>query len=393
MVGARDGVGVFGAAALVTGCCIGGGMLGLPLSCASSGFVPSLLPLLVGWAYMYLSGFMILEVYLGVRKPVDLMGLLDTALGRGAKILGAGLFVFLFYLLLTAYFDASCTIIRRVLHGWGFACSTPFCLLLHVVFLFVTLSLRIGKVEAINTALLFGMLAFYVCLLCAGLPKVHPERLLLSVDPKSVVWTFPVFIVSFGFQNLVPTVAHSLHYDIKRIRSALFLGTCVTFSIYLVWMLVILGAMSQGGSGQGSNESVLLGLLDRSGTYVASFIRGFSFFAVITSLLSVALSCVNFLANSFEVRKRRFPYILGVILPPALFSFFNPNLFLTLLHISGGVVAVSLFGLLPVAMVWKTRYVTRGRYPRLIRGGRGMLIGYGCFSCVVIALTVAELTR
>ncbi len=78
---------VFGSSLLISGCCIGAGILGLPLVSFSSGFILSLIPLIISWIYMYLSGLMILEIYIGEKKNINLPGLLKNTLGDKAKII------------------------------------------------------------------------------------------------------------------------------------------------------------------------------------------------------------------------------------------------------------------------------------------------------------------
>jgi tyrosine-specific transport protein len=380
----------FGAIALITGCCVGAGMLGLPLVTMSSGFILSIIPLFIGWAYMYLSGLMVLEVYLDAKQNINLMGLLDKILGKSAKIIGAALFLFLFYSILTAYLNASSILIQGACNQL-FKIDLPqsFYLICNGFVLFTIILFTTRKIDLINRFLVFCMLFFYVCLIYIGSLQVDPVNLKTFSHPTQIVWSIPVFILSFGFQNLVPTVSHYLNYDAKRIKSTLFKGTFAAFIIYLIWNFIILGVISNQDQGiVEKGTHTLHQLFDSSSAQVSFFIKGFSFFAIITSVLAVSLSFVNFISDSAENQKKHAFYTACVIVPPVIFSLLNPDLFLTMLHIAGGIGAVSLFGLLPPFMIWKKRYVLKQEYQTIFPFAK---LGTILYIFVSIGLIVLEI--
>ena len=53
---------------LVAGCCIGAGMLGLPVLSAQAGFAPSILMFFVCWLFMARTGLLLLEVNCGMAE-------------------------------------------------------------------------------------------------------------------------------------------------------------------------------------------------------------------------------------------------------------------------------------------------------------------------------------
>lgn len=384
----------FGATALITGCCVGAGMLGLPLVTMSSGFILSIIPLFIGWFYMYFSGLMVLEVYLDTKKNINLMGLLNETLGKGAKIIGAGLFLFLFYSILTAYLNASSIIIQEACN-WLFKInlSQSYYLFFNAFILFNIILFTTKKVDFINRFLVFCMLFFYVCLIYIGMSQVDIVNLKTVSTPSAIIWSIPVFILSFGFQNLIPTVSHYLNYDAKGIKSALFRGTFAALIIYLIWNLIILGGISSEDRKiiEGS-ANALHKLFNSSNLRVGFFIKGFSFFAIITSVLAVSLSFVNFISDSSENRKNHLFYTACVIVPPTIFSFLNPDIFLTMLHIAGGIGAVCLFGVLPPLMIWKKRYVLKGSHKKIFPFGKIGTISYLLISIAIIVLEILNLT-
>ena len=152
---------VFGSSLLIAGCCIGAGMLGLPLVSFSHGFILSLIPLIMGWGYMYLSGLMILEIYIKEKKNINLMGLLQITLGKGGKVIGAVLFLFLFYSLLTAYLNGASLIIQNIIHSiFNVKISQYFILSINAFILFFLVLFGTRKIDFVNRFLVFFMIFF-----------------------------------------------------------------------------------------------------------------------------------------------------------------------------------------------------------------------------------------
>ena len=384
---------IFGATALIAGCCVGAGMLALPLATLPSGFFLSILPLFIGWAYMYLSGMMVLEIYLNVKKNIHLMGLLDEVLGKWAKILGAGLFFFLFYSLLTAYLNASSLLVGQTLNRlFSIDVSPNYYVVLNSVILFLIITLSVKKIDLINRGLVFFMILFYLLLIYVGIFRFNVKNLGLFSHFNVVVWALPVFILSFGFQNLVPTVAHYLKGDLKRIKAALFRGTLAALIIYLIWNLIVLGVSSAKiqGLGKGTTED-LVRLFNVSGSMFAFFIKGFSLFAILTSVLTVALSFLNFISDSSGESRKRALYTLCVLLPPTIFSFIDPAVFLKMLKVAGGIGSVLLFGVLPPLMIWKKRAESKKGYQKVLPFGKKGILLYLLVSFFVMTLEVVEL--
>jgi len=368
-------------------------MLGIPLVTLSSGFFPSIIPLLIGWIYMYSSGLMLLEIYLGKRKNINLMGLLESSLGRAAKIIGAFLFMFLFYSILTAYLNASSILIQDSLASiFNIYISQGVSLIVNAVFLSLIILFGTRQVDFINRFLVALMFVFYLCLIGLGLCQVEMKYITISPRIDTVLWAVPLFIVSFGFQNLIPTISYYLKYNAKSIKAALFRGSVFSLIIYLIWNFVISGmiATSEQKTFE-SSTTFLIKLFNAPAPKVAFFINGFSLLAIVTSLLTVSLSFVNFISDSSENREHRLFYIACVIIPPAAFSLLNPNVFCLALHLAGGIGAICLFGILPALMLWRTRYIQKKHYKRVFPLGKGALVAYLLVSLAIISIEIIHL--
>src|SRR5262245_7947174 len=96
-----------GSILLITGCCIGAGMLGLPVMSALAGFQPSLAMFLLSWLFMTTTALLLLEVNLWFPNEVSIISMADRTLGFAGKAVGWLCFAFLFYALGVAYIAAS----------------------------------------------------------------------------------------------------------------------------------------------------------------------------------------------------------------------------------------------------------------------------------------------
>jgi tyrosine-specific transport protein len=123
------------------------------------------------------------------------------------------------------------------------------------------------------------------------------------------------------------------------------------------------------------------------------FGEGFAFFAVITSFLAVGLALTHFLADGFKVAadsKNGKLLAAAAILPPFIFALIQPGLFYKALSFAGGICAMILFGILPVAMIWRGRYNKKLTSNYHAGGGKITLLVTAGFAVLVI---VCELAR
>lgn len=235
----------------------------------------------------------------------------------------------------------------------------------------------------------------YLGLVAVGLPHIEKE-LLQHRDWSAATFVIPALIVSFGFHNLVPSVITYLNRDAKKVIFAILIGSAIPLFIYLVWELLILGLVPlqqfEGALSQGSIATEALKQAGRA-PWVTMFAELFAFFAIVTSLLSVALSFTDFLADALQIKKTaqgKVILVMLVLAPPLFFALLYPNLFLVALNYAGGFGAVILFGILPVLMTWKGRYHQRLGHPQLLPGGKFALGLIFLFALSVVGLQLVN---
>ncbi|MEZ5315253.1 MAG: aromatic amino acid transport family protein [Chlamydiales bacterium] len=384
---------VFGGILLISGSCIGAGMLAIPVITGIAGFVPSILLFLLAWLFMTATGFLLLEANLAVGYDCSLISIAERTLGKVGKILCWVLFLFLFYSLSIAYIAAS----GSILHGltidffnlnlpvWGGGC------LLTIIFTLVLYS-GARRVDYFNRFLMIGLILTYLILILFGSFYIHPDYLSLK-QWKYALPSLPVLIISFGFHNMIPSLAIYMKGDRKRLRITVLVGSAIPLIIYLLWETVMLGivplegrtgwlhALNQGEAATQTLRAVV-GI-----SWINYIAQGFALFAIITSFLAQSLSLVDFLADGLKIPKvglGRCALVLLTLIPPFILAYAYPGIFIKALNFGGGFSAVILFGFLPVIMVWVLRYRWRKNMVHILPLGRLllgliMLIGMSIF--------------
>jgi len=369
----------FSAILLVTGCCIGAGMIGLPVVSVLAGFVPSTLAMVLCYFFATGTGLLILEATLWFDQRVNLVTMAGFALGRGGKLVTWSLFLFLFYCLFVAYIDGGGQLFAHMLSAlFHHPVSREVGILVCVGFVGAIVYGGTRVVSNVSRFFLLGMASAYCALLSLGVPHVEGQAL-LYVNWKAALSTIPILLVCFGYQNLIPTLTYYVKKNIKAMRYAICIGNLIPFLIYLLWNFVILGMLSKADPAIfaqiASQGDMVTGLLERaSQSQAVLFLANtFSFFAILTPFMANTMAFVDFFKDGLKIDpgSRREGLVYGLVLaPPTLLTLFYPHLFLKALGFAGGFADVILFGILPVLIVWVGRYVKKAMGPYTVRGGK-----------------------
>lgn len=381
---------VLGGMLLVAGSCIGAGMLALPILTGLAGFFPSLSMLLLSWAFMTFTGLLLVEVNGWFTGQVNLISMAQESLGHKGRFTAWLAYLFLFYSLLIAYTAASGSIFSAILDSL-FHISIPpsaaSCFFTALFGYIVYLGTR--SVDLFNRILMVGLILTYLGMIALGLTRIDPQLLLHSA-PQYVLLPLPVLVVSFGFQNMIPSLSSYMKGDLKRVRMTIIGGSLITLLIYLIWSLLVLGVVPFEGiqdSYEKGEEATIALRAALGSTWISHFAQGFAFFAIVTSFLAQGLTLTHFLADGFKVSptQKNLPWLcLIALVPPLFFALYNPQIFFKALSFAGGICAMILFGVLPISMAWIGRYIRKHSSPYHVPGGKTALLTALFFSLLVI---------
>lgn len=347
---------------LVTGTTVGAGMLGIPLLTAKAGFWPALGITTFSWFILLLTGILYLEATLWMPLGSNLLSMSFRFLGKKGRILAGAMFLFLYYCLLVAYYAAGAPMLGLGLENIvGFSFSRPWIYLLFGLIFGGIVTLGAKWIDRANLILITGLILTYVLLMGMGIPEIDSEKLEFANWPKAVL-ALPILFSAFGYHNILPSLVTYFGKEKKAIRLSIVLGTSLALVIYLLWQWLVLGVISLENIESALREgrpvtAALQGMTGKRHLFLVGQL--FAFFALITSLLGVAFSVVDFLADGLKLDRRgkkRFLLISLTFAPPLILSLVYPTIFDDALGVAGGIGEAVLNGLIPIALVWSGCY-------------------------------------
>lgn len=384
---------LLGAILLVCGTTVGAGMLALPTVACFGGFLPSMLFFALCWAVMLLTALFFLDVHLAYKGAENFLSLLSRTLGTKGRVVGWVLYLMLLYALLAAYI-AGCTPLIAQSFQSLFKIElpqyvTPF--LLPLLFGWL-LTAGTKGVDYANRILMLGLCLSYAVLICF-LPAQIDGSLLEHIDWPASLIALPVIITSFGYHIVIPSLASYLDRDRKKLRLALIIGSGIPLGIYIIWQTLVLGVipLPELVASFRKGDPASVPLAEWTGIpWVAQGARFFSFFAIVTSFLGVALALSDFITDGFKLKKDRPGRWIAwglTFLPPLFFVFAWKRGFYIALEHAGALVAI-LLGIIPCWMVLKAQ-----PSPIYKKAPMKMLVAAAIAFCVWIVLLEGSLQR
>jgi tyrosine-specific transport protein len=386
-----------GAALIIAGTCIGAGMLALPVETGLAGFLPAMFVSSLCWIYMLCTGFLFLEATLWLPDGANVASIAKHFLGRTGEIVVAICFLFLYYCLELAYLSAGAPaffafvkdIIGLNLEGWP--AHLLFAALVSSVIWMGTLA-----IDRVNFILMCGLIFSYLLLIGIGQSEV--EFKLLTRTQWNYAWAaLPILFSAYGFHNVIPSLSTYLKRNTAQLKNAILIGMLIPFLIYSIWQWIIIGSIDFDGIQEAavSGTSITNQLEQLTGRYWISRLGlYFGFFAIVTSLLGVSMSMVDFLGDAFKIKDRSGFKRLGLcvlaLLPPLLLSKSRPELFREALGYAGGFGEAILNGFFPIVVVWIGRYRLKLKSPIALPGGKICLSVLFIMTVIVVLIELAH---
>jgi tyrosine-specific transport protein len=388
---------LLGGILLVVGTCIGAGMLALPIATGQLGFYYSALLLVVGWLVMVMGALLLLEVNLWFPASNNLITMARATLGPIGELLSWLIFLLLLYSLICAYIASGSDLLQNIFILNGVSVPRKFTVLLFTFSFGCIVYAGIKIVDYVNRSLMSIKFLTYFILIALLSPYISLP-LLSQGDHQAIFSSTPmtVTLTSFGFGVIIPSLRYYFEGQIRKLRTAIIIGSLIPLLCYLAWDAVIMGVIPyQGAHGlkaileSSSTTSYLVNTLNSiiANNTLAFFVKAFTSICVLTSFLSVALALTDFLTDGLKVGQKlieRFSVQVLTFLPPMLIVIFLPSVFIKALEYAG-LYCVLLQILLPTCMVWKGRYALSLSSSYRVAGGKTLLLILFCFSLFVIA--------
>lgn len=342
------------AAFLLAGTAIGSGMLSLPIVLAKFGLWMTCLWMLLSAGLTYLTALIRSDLNLNTFASATLQ---DVGQALDSPVLGHmgnACIKLLHFALMAAYIGGFASIlvslfalkeallpILIVCSAMGFGC------------LFFLASKRLIAINKVLFLALFGSFLLLVVGLLARTPlHIFPSK------TGTIMWgdyaeLIPILFTSFGFQGSIHSMTKFCENDREMIRSACFWGSLLPAIIYCVWTGAILLVVANADGaffkelveGKPVALGALISVLSHAAAtlHVQSVVWVVSLFALLTSILGVGLALLDILQEGHPTARRGVPKacaVGAVTVLPALMTLFWKNAFLSILNISGVILAV-----------------------------------------------------
>lgn len=382
---------------LIAGTCIGAGMLALPIVAAPAGFYPSMMVNILTWLFMMATGLLFFEVTLWMPEGANVLSMAKRFLGSSGQFIGGVSFVFLYYCLMVSYISGGAPLFEAaVIHALGVFINPSWIFWGFVAAFMLLVFLGTRVVDRVNWLLMGGLILSYVLLIAIGSREV--QNILLQRQNWGLsLMAAPTFFSAYGYHNVIPSLSFYLKEQRHVLRWAIVVGTAIPFVIYSLWQWLIIGAIPYDILELAADQGVPVSQTLEAVTghrAIPVLITYFGLFALVTSLMGVALSMVDFLGDAFSMQRvgwNRLMLCGLVFLPPAVFALKNPGVFLEAIGIAGGFGEAILNGLLPILMVWVGRYIFQLKREDQLPGGKTFLGILFVFTLFIMGLEAYHL--
>src|SRR3989338_5365946 len=292
---------------LVSGTCIGGGMLAMPIQTADAGFLMSSLVLFSSWIFMMFTGLLLVEATLWLKAQYHFSTITQACLGNGGKILTLIIYLFMNSASLVAYTSGGALLID----GWiqnllGVSLGYQVNCVLFTLSFGGLVYLGIYATGRVNSWLTLLMGGAYCYLVWLGVSSLQPDYLVFRAAWGPALHSFPLILAAFSYQMIVPSLCSYLNYDVRRLRKAIIIGLSIPFTAYFLWLLTIHGTIPFEGAG-GLHEAFVNGSMiveplkvRFTSASLGLIIDSFAFFALTTSYLGLSIALFDFVRDLFK---------------------------------------------------------------------------------------------
>ncbi len=387
---------LIGGILLVVGTSIGGGMLVLPVSLASTGFIDSTLFLFASWLVMTLGALLLLEASLYLPQGANIISMAKLTLGKPGMFIAWFCYLSLLYTLLSAYISGGSDVMYASARLIGIYLPKTVSIIAYVCALGTIVYLGIVLVDYFNRGLMFIKLGIYFILVLLIAPHISVTYL-KSHHVKAITSAMMVLITSFSFGSIVPSLRDYFADDIPKLRKIIIIGSFIPLICYIAWNAVILGVINL------EDFNIILTSKTLTSTFtdklqqathnhlITEFFRGFSIVCLLTAFLAVSIGLFDFIADGLNLGKKGvhggFVFLL-TFLPPTLIVLAYPDAYLYAIRFAG-LLCVILLLLLPALMVYQARYHLKLKSEYRLKGGKALLLFtlITALTLIVIAIT------
>ena len=317
----------WGSVAIVSGTSIGAAMLAIPTISSHLGCIPTIL-LFVFMAYaMYFSASVIVDLLHNEKSGITLIGLNEVYFGWIGRVISIVLWLSLFYALSVAYLDGlTNTVVDNVNNLFKQQSIELFKTIeinknIFMALLSITMGWLLirgtGFVDIVNRVFTFGLIGSFVIMSLFLLTDFDLSNI-KYYELKNWMIPIPIIATAFGFHPVLTNIFVYMKRDVVSVKQIALIGTMSTLLLYTIWIGVSLGAIPK-------LQLVIADQLKQNVTVCFNntilYVFGIVFLvcAIMTSYLGVSLGLIDFLFDTFKLKRTSFNEFLMVLtafIPP-----------------------------------------------------------------------------
>ncbi|MCP3944629.1 MAG: hypothetical protein GY710_24560 [Desulfobacteraceae bacterium] len=350
----------FGVSLLVVANLIGAGILGIPILAGIAGFWPSLILMVLSCIAMMYSAIFLARRACEEKDPVfNYPSLYACQLGNLGKHVATITNALVLYGLMTAYIAGGSIILAQL---FGMQHASTWLMILFFAFMTILTLTGIKFFEKCNYILMIVLWGAFIVMCFIGVGHSQASNL-QHMDLAFLLLALPMIITGFHFHNLIPTLATHVKYDKKTLYTAIVIGMILGLIINTIWLYVATSVIPLTGEfslvkcfSGGIPASIPMNQIIHSTTFISATMI-FSMLAILTSYVGNGLGLLGFcedLSRNYLKIERKWFIIALTFIPPLVIAFTFQDIFLKAIGIVGGIGIVTLFGILPAIIDFKT---------------------------------------
>jgi tyrosine-specific transport protein len=318
---------VLRAIATLVGCTIGAGILGIPYVIAKSGFIISLIDIIIIGLAILLVNLYIGEISLRTNNNHQLCGYAQKYLGKKGKKIMMLTMVFAYFGALLAYTVGSGVVLNSI-----FSFLNPFYFsLIYLAVMSLIIYYGLKAIEDSEIVLGMIMLAIIAVIIGFALKSSFFDIGNLSyINLAKSILPYGVILFAFLGAPAVPEMKEILYKERKNLKKSIIFGTLISLVIYLAFAFSIVGI-----SGTKTTEVATVGLGEILGLKMILFGNLFALFAMSTSFLVLGLALKEMFNYDYKINKR-LSWLITCLIPLVLFIS-GVNNFIAIIGVVGAV--------------------------------------------------------
>jgi tyrosine-specific transport protein len=341
---------------IIIGSSIGAGVLGMPITCSLVGLIPSLIIMLIVALYMNETAKIITRLLIKTQSD-DLSVAFKKNLSTSNYKISLITYSFLFITIIAAYISKSSTLLKTIIDNAVYTnININICYIIIISTMILILNSKNTQFKYVNNILTIALISVFLIIIFQNTKSEINITNIEKINITNIKYVYPILITSFGFHNILPYLKNEFKNNEKKLNQSINIGIVLTLVIYITWISFIIifknNYYKLDDIENYNSDKIITELLiiKNNNNLTITIVNTFSFLAIITTIFGITISMNFFFKKIFTEVPGKIIKML-IIIPPIIIIKLNTNIFFTALEISGGILTLTIFGLMPIIAI------------------------------------------